>query len=145
MNKNIKIISLIVTICIMVFSIFCFKDKIIQDTPIRILIVKSNSMYPVLKKNDFVVICKNKSYSKNDIVTYISADNCLITHRIIEKQNDNYITKGDNNNIEDDKIVTIQDIKGKVFLIIDSKKKIIFSILFIFFLCFELYKIKKEE
>ena len=62
-----------------------------------------------------VIIKKSKKYEIGDIVTYSANDKYLITHRIIAKDGDAIITKGDNNNIQDEKIEE-KDIYGKVIL-----------------------------
>lgn len=146
MKKILKVISIIMIICV-IFVMFIYvqknRDRIAENMNFRILCVKSNSMYPTLKINDLVVIKKSNTYNENEIVTYKFTDNYLITHRIIKKQGNSYITKGDNNNVEDENKVEIQDIKGKVILIINTKIKLLIYTVFIFFLFFEFYKIIK--
>ena len=62
---------------------------------------------------DIVIIKKCKSYEIGEIITYSEEEN-LITHRIIEKTENGYITKGDANNTPDEKNVDSTQIKGKV-------------------------------
>lgn len=73
--------------------------------------VKSNSMEPVLKKHDLIIIRKEKDYKLKDIITY-KKEGSYITHRLIDKLNDTYVTKGDANN-EIDKRINKKDIVGK--------------------------------
>lgn len=122
MNKNIKnnlilIISIIFLLIILILKINSNENPI---TPfgITILKVSSNSMMPTFKKDDIIIVKKEKDYEKGDIITYKLENNYLITHRIIEKYEDVFITKGDNNNTKDEKEVKLEDIIGKVIFII---------------------------
>lgn len=77
--------------------------------------VKTGSMSGTIEIGDIIVVKLEEDVEKNDIVTYEQQD-ILITHRIIEKQGENIITKGDANNSEDEPITT-NDIIGKVVYI----------------------------
>lgn len=74
--------------------------------------VLTGSMEPVFSPGDVIIIEKNADYGKNDIVTYTD-ESTLITHRIIYKTEDGYITKGDANNVADDELVKKSQIIGK--------------------------------
>ena len=74
--------------------------------------VATGSMEPAISKNDIIITKKNSTYEINDIITF-SKDKNYITHRIISKNNDTYITKGDANNTADTPIET-SSIIGKV-------------------------------
>ena len=74
--------------------------------------VKTGSMSGTMEIGDIILVKLTKDVKENDIVTY-EQDNILITHRIIEKQEENIITKGDANNKEDDPIKS-ENIIGKV-------------------------------
>ena len=74
-------------------------------------------MLPKFKKGDFIIIKKQKEYNIGDIITYsISEGNNVyyVTHRIIKKYENEYVTKGDANNKEDNYKVYENVIKGKV-------------------------------
>lgn len=94
---------------------FFIKDS--QPFGLNILEISSNSMLPIFKKGDFILIKKQQEYSVGDIITYeMEEDNkkYYITHRIIEKYGNEYITKGDANNRADPQRVNQNKIKGKV-------------------------------
>lgn len=83
----------------------------------RAYVITTDSMKPNLNIGDIIIIQKTKNDDLNvkDIVTYrISIDTERITHRIVDKTNDIYITKGDNNKLEDKIIVKYENIEGKV-------------------------------
>ena len=123
-NKKIKAknkkSSLILFISIVFFLITLFLkinssgNKPIQPFGITILKVMSNSMSPVIEKGNKIIIKKQNEYEIGDIITYINNDGNLITHRIIKKYEDGFITKGDNNNTEDKEKVRKNQVLGKI-------------------------------
>lgn len=114
-KQNIIFILIILLSIIVISCKFFIKDS--QPFGINILQVSSNSMLPKLKKGDFIIIKKQKEYNIGDIITYsISEGNNVyyVTHRIIKKYENEYVTKGDANNKEDNYKVYENVIKGKV-------------------------------
>ncbi len=91
----------------------------IKPFGIEALIVKSNSMSPIFSKNDIIIIKEQNEYKVGDIVAY-NNNGEIITHRIIEKNGNEFYTKGDNNNAKDKSPICINDIKGKVIFILYS-------------------------
>lgn len=79
-------------------------------------VVLTGSMEPVIMPGDMILIQNKASYHVGDIVTF-RGNNYPITHRIICEEDGGYVTQGDANNTQDDKIGD-SDIFGKVFLII---------------------------
>ena len=51
-------------------------------------------MEPKLKYNDFILVKEKSSFKENDIITF-KVDDKTITHRVVEINEDNIITKGD--------------------------------------------------
>lgn len=118
-NKSKKVnVILVISIVFFLISLFlkmnCPSNKPIQPFGITILNVMSNSMKPTFEKGDKIVVKKQKDYEVGDIITYIDNDKNLITHRIIEKYEDGFITKGDNNNTEDKEKVRKNQVLGKI-------------------------------
>lgn len=142
-----KTLGILIIMVIIILSICVIKNRqvLCEKLPVRLLIVKSNSMYPTLQKGDFILIRRNNDYKKGDIITYDYESNYLVTHRIIEKNNNFFITKGDNNNSEDDKFIQLDNIKGKVILILNRKNQISIFLLMIFLVLFCLFKNNKED
>ena len=81
---------------------------------IEIYNVKTGSMEAKIHIGDYILIFKKGDYNVGDVVTYTS-DNGFITHRIIKKEGDKVVTKGDANNTEDETI-SEKIIIGKVVL-----------------------------
>lgn len=120
-------------------------------------IIKTNSMEPSIKNGDVVITKKvpEEKIQVGDIITF-KQDADIITHRIsrIEEENGKkYITKGDNNNIEDSSKITYQEIKGKEIIAIPYlgkiinilQNKIVFWIILLIILIMCFYKIQKQE
>ena len=74
--------------------------------------VKTGSMEDGIHVGDYILICKKKDYKLKEIVTY-KKDNYYVTHRIVKKNGNKFVTKGDANNIEDEEI-ELKSIVGKV-------------------------------
>lgn len=95
----------------------------IKPFGIEAFVVKSNSMSPIFNRNDIIIIKEQKEYKVGDIITYESNNGEIVTHRIIEKDENVFYTKGDNNNTKDEDPICISDIKGKVIFILYSINK----------------------
>lgn len=88
-------------------------------------IVLTESMQPNISPGDIVIV-KNINRTKikdNDVITF-NQYNEIITHRVSKTLLDGYITKGDNNRVEDQKIYK-EDIIGKVVFTIPILGKVI--------------------
>lgn len=87
---------------------------------VRVLTVQSGSMEPNIKKGSVVLISPSEHYSVGDVVTFgqISKSEMPITHRIKEVLTQNgktlFITKGDNNPVQDMLAISQENIIGKV-------------------------------
>lgn len=80
-------------------------------------IIASGSMEPILYEDDIILNHAQGSYDKGDIITFHTGSS-FTTHRIIDITNSGYLTKGDANNVVDQKLVTSEDIVGRVVLTI---------------------------
>ena len=76
------------------------------------------SMYPTIKPDSFLLLKKENDYLYDDIITFMNDEGNIVTHRIIRLNDNNYVTKGDNNNFSDGYIVHKENIYGKVIWII---------------------------
>ena len=102
----------------------CFVAGFFTYRPIAIV---SDSMVPKFARGDAVVVKKLSEKEKeelevNDIIQY-TLDGRTIVHRIHKKTKDEYgntvyQTKGDNNNAPDTELVTLKQVKGKVYMVI---------------------------
>lgn len=85
-------------------------------------IVLSGSMETEIYKGDLVIVKSilPETLQVNDIIAFKDAEETVTTHRIIDivnKEGVNYfITKGDNNNTQDQNLVEYSDVEGKYVL-----------------------------
>ena len=104
------------------------------DTPsfyiYKAYLISTESMEPEIKKGDAIIIKKvdEDQLRVNDIITF-KTDEEVITHRIVQINDDGmektYVTKGDNNNVEDPEVLTYEEIEGKQIIEIPGLGKII--------------------
>lgn len=123
MNKRKNIIfkilerTLFVVLLIIILNILVNKsDKLFDIVGFRTYTVLSGSMEPEFYPGDLLLI-KNKNKTDinlNDIITFKDKDGTIVTHRIIAFDEKGFVTKGDNNNVEDLGIVKNTDIIGKL-------------------------------
>ena len=104
-----SLLTLFISLFIILFTCSIFNKSFLGYYAFKI---GSGSMQPYLKVNDFVIVKNTDIYKVKDVITYKDNDE-YITHRIIEIQDDNIITKGDFNDLED-KPITKKKIIGKV-------------------------------
>ena len=124
----------------------------------KAFVIVSDSMEDTIKKGDIVIVRNydESELNENDIITF-SNDGQITTHRITqikeEDGNKKYVTKGDNNDIEDSQEVLYDDIYGKLVLTIPMlgnififmQDKLIFLIIILIILLILLYKMNKKE
>ena len=90
-------------------------------------VIVSGSMESELPVGSLCLVdCQQKEPEVGDIISY-KAQDAIITHRVIEKTDDGYITKGDNNSVADPGIVKPKQIFGTV---ICSIPKVGYAVMF---------------
>ncbi len=159
--KNaLKIIALVLGLIIS-FSLVILYTQRNYLFEYKILAVESNSMVPIFKKGDLLIIEKKSNYDTGDIINFYLSENRKknFTHRIIGKEDGYYITQGDNNKNKDGqpvdpslvqgKLVRSFDFLGNIVLFLRSVVGIItFSIIpitvFITIVFYDLWKSIKE-
>lgn len=145
--KSVLVFIILLIICNVLYQKFIIKKNLVDIFGYSCLIVKSGSMQPTLKVNDMIIIKKQNNYNLNDIIAYNVNNKYLVTHRIVNASDDEYITKGDFNNTNDTNINKSQ-VEGKVifrsaflglYIIYFLKPTIIFLLLVL------MYVIAKED
>ncbi len=82
-------------------------------------VVISGSMEPTISVNDMVVIQEKDNYAEKDVISYISKNGNLITHRIVDVTDEGFITRGDANDTIDVEVPISEDkVVGKVVYVI---------------------------
>lgn len=94
------------------------KDEVPSVFGYKPFIVLSGSMETEIHKGDLIItkITDPKALKVNDIIAFRDAEDTVTTHRIIEiVENDGetyFITKGDNNDSQDQNLVEYADVEG---------------------------------
>lgn len=130
--KKLIFIFLVIILYNIVLLYMSYIDKF--DTPsfyiYKAYIISTESMEPEIKKGDVIIIKKvdEEDLEVNDIVTFKLKEQ-VITHRIVRieksEEGNQYITKGDNNNVEDREILAFNDIEGKLVMKIPNLGNIV--------------------
>lgn len=132
--RKLVYIFLVIILYNIVLLYMSYIDKF--DTPsfyiYKAYVITTNSMEPELKKDDVVVIKKAKAdnLKQGDIITF-KQNGETITHRIVQiddiEDGKLYITKGDNNNVQDEQGLRFDQIEGKLVIKIPQLGKMVAS------------------
>ena len=98
----------IIIFLLLIYLLFKVTNKV------EIYRVKTGSMEEKIHVGDYILIYRQESYNVGEVVTYTSNEG-FITHRIIRKDGNKIITKGDANDSEDNEIIE-STIVGKVIM-----------------------------
>ena len=127
----------LVTLCIYTFIVTdVMKKDYVNVFGYSYFVVASGSMSGTIEVDDIVVVKITKDVNVGDVITFRSKEGDIITHRLVDKKNNTYVTMGDVNNVRDEAI-SKDDIIGKMKFSISPgfiiKCIAIFLIIFIFF------------
>ena len=144
-----KVLKKITDIIIVLLIIFLGIYFILRFMGVaEIYLVKTGSMEDGIHVGDYILIYKKDKYNIGDVVTY-EKNGYHVTHRIIKKNGNKVVTKGDANNIEDDEI-NVKSIVGKVIysggylnFVIDYKYALASALLALYL--FSCYFSKKDD
>lgn len=99
--------------------------------------VVSGSMVPTFNVGDFTIdrVVDTNTLKKGDVISFTN-DQTIVTHRIIEITDEGFVTQGDANNIEDQKVVKPENVIAKYlfaipklgFLIAWLQKPIVYAL-----------------
>lgn len=116
MKKTWKIISKTFTVFLIAFTFLAVSLAVYNFVSIKILHkdypnlfgytffeIISGSMSPTIEKGDMIIVKLDTEYNVGDIISFKDNDS-VITHRIVEKNDNYYVTKGDANNTTDNPI-----------------------------------------
>ena len=115
-----NVLLTIVTIVIIIGFYYIYQIKIVQNDYANLFgytffEVATASMFPTIEIGDVVIVELTQEVKPNDIIVYIDGES-IITHRLIEKNDNELIAKGDANNSED-KPIQKDMVLGKVIKI----------------------------
>lgn len=105
-----------------IFCRFALKDNLPKVFGYCHAIVISGSMEPLLSAGDLIIVKEQPEYYVNDVVMFTD-EGSFVTHRIIDKKAEGFITKGDANNTADAKVISKNKIEGKLAFIVPHMGK----------------------
>ncbi len=119
-QKLLSIILIVITLILLVLNLVImftsnmFTSEVGNIFGYKSLLIVSNSMNPVIYKNDLILIdsVKEEEIEVGDIISYKINDE-IITHRIIKIENEEFLTQGDNNSSQDNWSVKYEDVEGE--------------------------------
>lgn len=114
LSKSICTFFFILCLVLVLNAVSSRSDKAFKLIGFRSYVVLSGSMEPTFNPGDLVVtVHKNRANLKIGDVATFESDGDIVTHRIVEKTKEGYITKGDNNDVKDMDILTDKNLIGK--------------------------------
>lgn len=135
------LLSFVIILCLYSFiSLNILSNKYVNFLTYTIFSIGSNSMAPEITTNDLILVKLTKDAKEGDVITFYE-DDALITHRVISKTANGYVTKGDANNTED-KIVSRSNVVGKTVKILPNYGvwyKVITTPKIVFLICITLF------
>ena len=116
-----NILLTIVTIIIIIGFYYIYQIKVAKNDYANLFgytffEVATASMHPTIGIGDVVIVKITKEVEENEVIVYIDGES-IITHRLIEKNDNELIAKGDANNSED-KPINENMVLGKVIKIV---------------------------
>lgn len=158
--KKVLAVILVILIYNIILIFISAENDGIELFGYRAYVITSDSMEPAINNGDAIVVknCEEEDLQTGDVITFEQKQE-VITHRIQKIEEDQttkektYITKGDNNNMEDSEHINFSAIIGKCVLtipylgniisVLENKLIILIIILIILILFF--LKIQKQE
>jgi len=92
------------------------------------IVITGTSMEPLFHEGDFVIADVQADYKVGDIVVYLHPDVGRVIHRIIDREGERYVLKGDNNSWIDGYYPSRDEIIGKYRYSIPKIGKIFFKL-----------------
>ena len=129
-KKIVKFVILISLMILFVINLLLSIEEKNHIFGIYMFHIVSESMEPTFYKNDLAIVksCNTEELKVGDIITFKQEDR-VISHRISEivkeKGEEQFVTKGDNNEVADIEPVDAQNIYGKVVFVIPKIGKIV--------------------
>lgn len=133
MKKAVKIIDIVITVLLCIILLFnvimLIQKKAGHKKYPTVLgygagVIISGSMTGTINVDDMVITKEQKDYHIGDIILF-EEGSMLVTHRIVDRNDTGFITKGDANNSIDLKSVSQQAIYGKVVRILPKFGKVV--------------------
>jgi signal peptidase I len=118
MRAVLRLIQWLLIIAISLLAFYTISSYFSFSSNYQSFVVQSGSMEPSIMTGDIIVVRQQGKYYPNETITFFNNSDQIVTHRIIEIENDLYQTKGDANRAGDDDKIAKDQVIGKVVLVI---------------------------
>lgn len=113
-----SVLDFVSTFVVTTVIIIAIALTVLHFAGIKGFTIESNSMAPIYPTNSFVLVKETMPDEINvgDIITYVfNEEGILVTHRVIsvDSESETFITKGDNNNVQDPEPILWDNVVGK--------------------------------
>ncbi|MGM9641035.1 MAG: signal peptidase I [Faecousia sp.] len=122
-GRTISIVLTFLLATLLICNLYLIAAKAITGKPqptifgYSMAVVVSGSMSGSIEIDDMVVAHRQESYVPGDIIVFESGSS-VVTHRIVDRSDGGYITKGDANNAADLDPVPEERVIGRVVLVV---------------------------
>jgi len=108
-------LSLVVVLTILGLWLIFLRPTILYGNT-SYIIVNGRSMEPTLRQGDLIILKPSGGYEVGDIVGYVSPHGPIVVHRIVGREGDAFILKGDNHDMVDPWPITQDMILGRLIV-----------------------------
>ena len=111
MDKWFRRIDTLLLLGALSFVLFFVMPAFFGIRPVRVL---SGSMKPEIVEGDMVYIqsCREEDVQTGDVIAFENGNGQMVLHRVIRREEEGFITKGDANDREDFQLVSAEDLIG---------------------------------
>ena len=115
------LLPILIINCTLIIKSYVNKDEVPSLAGVFPMIVLTDSMYPAIESGDLIIChtAQAEEIAVGDVISFydpMGNGTSVVTHRVLEIQNEDgellFITKGDNNNVEDQVPVTAEELIG---------------------------------
>lgn len=118
MRIILRLIQWLLIIAISLLAFYILSSNFQFSSTYQSFVVQSGSMEPAIMTGDIIVVKKKDKYYPNETITFFNNSRQIVTHRIMEINEDMFSTKGDANRAGDDDEIAKDQVIGKVVLVI---------------------------
>ncbi len=94
--------------------------------PIAVVSTYGHSMLPTYQPHDLVLLRRASDYRVGDVIAYRSGElDTVVLHRVIDRDGDQFVTQGDNNDWVDQDRPTRDDVIGRAWLSVPQAGRVL--------------------
>ena len=112
LNKK-KVITLVILIPMLLYF---WPTQLYGNTSYVMLL--GDSMKPTIESGTLIIVMAEAEYLLGDTIAFVNEDGINLVHRIMDKTEEGFVTKGDNNPKNDREIITDDKVLGRAVFVI---------------------------